>query len=191
MPEIAAVPGLTFLPGYLTPAEHDATLACIDSAPWLTDLKRRVQHYGYRYNYKRRSVDSDLYLGTLPGWLVELGGRLVQDGLFEKMPDQVIVNEYAPGQGIALHIDCEPCFGNTIVSITLGSACVMNYVKSGQTVPILLHPRSLVRMCGEARYAWKHGIPARKFDQVGGQVITRARRVSVTFRNVIINRESA
>lgn len=32
--------------------------------------------------------------------------RLQQAGLFADTPDQVIINEYQPGQGISAHIDC-------------------------------------------------------------------------------------
>lgn len=39
---------------------------------------------------------------------------------FPHRPDQVIVNEYQPGQQIAPHIDCVPCFGSVVASLTLG-----------------------------------------------------------------------
>lgn len=51
-----------------------------------------------------------------------------------------------------------------------------------EKVSIMLEPRSLLMMFGEARYDWKHGIPARKKDD--GRL--RGRRMSVTFRKVII-----
>jgi hypothetical protein len=36
---------------------HAATfLAEIDAQPWLGDLKCRVQHYGYRYDYQARGA---------------------------------------------------------------------------------------------------------------------------------------
>ena len=44
------------------------------------------------------------------------------------MPDQLIVNEYQPGQGISAHIDCEPCFKNTIVTVSLGSVYEMDFI---------------------------------------------------------------
>jgi len=47
---------------------------------------------------------------------------------------------------------------------------------------ILLMPRSLVMIYGEARNKWKHSIPARLKDN-GTE---RARRISLTFRNVEI-----
>lgn len=182
------IAGLRYMENYLSPDEHDHLLQAIDGEIWLTDLKRRVQHYGYRYDYKKRSVDPSMRLGNLPEWITPLAARLHSDGFSPDVPDQVIVNEYLPGQGIASHIDCEPCFGDTILSLTLGSACVMDFthVATRTVVPILLQPRSLVVMQGAARYEWQHGIAARKTDVFESQIIQRGRRVSLTLRRVIV-----
>jgi len=99
----------------------------VDAQPWLHDLERRVQHYGFRYDYRSRSVDLAMRLGELPAWAAEVAGLLLERGLAFRMPDQVIVNEYEQGQGISNHIDCEPCFDGNIVSVSLGSVCVMNF----------------------------------------------------------------
>ncbi len=64
--------------------------------PWCTDLKRRVQHYGYRYDYKARQARRDDYLGPLPALFQQLAERLTFEGHFQAVPDQVIVNEYQP-----------------------------------------------------------------------------------------------
>jgi hypothetical protein len=55
-----------------------------------------------------------------------------------------------------------------------------------QVLPLLLEPRSLVILQGDARFAWMHGIPARKTDQYQNRTIQRSRRVSLTFRKVIL-----
>lgn len=44
------ISGLTYVPDFITPAENDFLLSQIDQQPWLTDLKRRVEHYGYKYD---------------------------------------------------------------------------------------------------------------------------------------------
>lgn len=183
------VPRLEYRSQYVDAGEHDALLAAIDAVPWAEDLKRRVQHYGYRYDYRRRSVDGSAALGPLPGWADRFAVRLLQDGITSHKPDQLIVNEYLPGQGIAPHIDCEPCFGDTLCSLSLGAPCVMllTHVETGRQEPILLEPCSLLILQGEARYAWKHGIPARKADLHEGHAVKRGRRVSLTFRTVILD----
>lgn len=181
------IPGLSCLPDFIGPDEEERLLSIIDSQPWLDDLKRRVQHYGYRYDYRARQISHDLYLGPLPDWLHDYTERLRSEGFFKQRPDQVIVNEYRPGQGIAPHIDCVPCFAETVASLSLGSSCVMDFAKkgTGSTTSMLLEPRSLVVLSGEARYRWTHAIAPRKTDKWQGMLLPRTRRVSLTFRKVI------
>jgi alkylated DNA repair dioxygenase AlkB len=187
IPLVALIPGLEVIPDYLSQEAQQVILKSVDQQPWITDLKRRVQHYGYRYDYTRRKIVDSLFLGPLPDWILPIAQRVNQDGWIVNPPDQVIVNEYLPGQGIASHVDCVPCFSDTIIIISLGSQCVMNFthVQTGKTTPLLLEVGSLVVMRGEARYEWKHGIPARKTDIYQGVSLARGRRVSLTFRKVL------
>lgn len=183
------VPGLRFLEGWVTHEEEARLLTAVDAAPWLQELRRRrVQHYGWRYDYRRRSVDPDLYLGPLPAWAASLAARLHATGLMPEMPDQLIVNEYLPGQGIARHVDCEPCFGPVIASLSLGSGCVMEFthLETRECIPVFLPPRSLVVLGDAARYEWAHAIRPRKQDPgPDGVMIPRGRRVSLTFRRIL------
>jgi len=183
-----AIPGLSYIPGYISPQQEDELIRIIDAQPWTAELKRRVQHYGYRYDYKARSVASESYLGLLPEWVSPYCDRLRVEEFFPQLPDQVIINEYEPGQGIAPHIDCVPCFTDTIASLSLGSACVMEFahIETRQKIPVLLEPRSLVILSGDARYRWQHGIPHRKTDRHHGTIFPRGRRLSLTLRKVIL-----
>jgi len=178
--------GLFYIPNYLNPVEHDELMQHIDQAVWLTLLRRRVQHYGYLYNYKSKTLSKSDYLGKLPLWAQTLAERLYADRLMSKPADQVVVNEYKPGQGIAPHVDCVPCFGGDIISISLGSACLMDFTRGGDKHALLLEPRSLLVMRGEARYQWRHGIAPRKTDSIGDVEIIRERRISVTLRSVTL-----
>jgi alkylated DNA repair dioxygenase AlkB len=181
------VPGLIYLPDYIDVPTETALIKTIDAQPWITELKRRVQHYGYRYDYKARSIAPESRLGPLPEWLSSYCEQLHIDGYFQEPPDQVIVKEYQPGQGIASHIDCVPCFTETITSLSVGSPCIMEFthVKTHEKIPMLLEPRSLVVLSGDARYRWKHAIPHRKSDRYNGSIFLRGRRLSLTFRKVI------
>ena len=178
--------GLTYLENYIQDEEAERLVREIDAAPWRTDLKRRVQHYGYRYDYKARQARREDYLGLLPDLFQHLAERLTSEGHFQAVPDQVIVNEYQPGQGISAHIDCQPCFGEAIASLSLLSACVMRFAsqKSSRHIDLLLQPDSLLVMAGEARHDWTHAIPARKTDLVEGRKSQRTRRISLTFRQM-------
>ena len=180
------ISGLIYCNDFLSKAEEVDLIKRIDQENWLTDLKRRVQHYGYKYDYRARRIDTSMHIGHLPSWLDGLAQQLYNEDCFDKKPDQVIINEYLPGQGISAHIDCEPCFADTIVSISLGSYCVMEFSSNSEKIPILLEPRSVVVLKGESRYKWTHAILPKKKDIINGISYERARRISLTFRKVII-----
>jgi alkylated DNA repair dioxygenase AlkB len=187
-PVTPEITGLSYIPNYIDESTEASLLEVIDSQPWMNDLKRRVQHYGWRYDYKARNVTSDLRIGALPDGLQSYAVRLQQGGLFAEMPDQVIINEYQSGQGISAHIDCVPCFAGIIASLSLGSPCLMDFrhSKTGEKSSLLLEPRSLLVLTGDARYVWQHAIAGRKTDRHQGETIQRTRRVSLTFRKVIV-----
>ena len=176
------IPGLTYISNYISSEYEEKLLKLIDTQEWNLNLKRRTQHYGYKYDYTARSLDESYYLGGIPHWIDELCNKLSVESIFIEKPDQVIINEYMPGQGIAPHIDCAPCFTGTICSLSLASGCVMDLTNGDIKKSILLEPNSLLVLQGEARYKWKHGIAPRKIDNG----VRRGRRISLTFRKVIL-----
>ncbi|WP_430430547.1 alpha-ketoglutarate-dependent dioxygenase AlkB [Oceanicaulis sp.] len=181
-------PGARLVDGFVGLGDAQHLLAAIDAEPWRSDLKRRVQHYGWVYDYRARAVSPDMDLGPLPHWLAEIANRVGQDGGFGATPDQVIVNEYCPGQGISAHVDCEPCFGPVIASLSLNGSAEMTLRKrsTGERHCVILEPAHLLILSGEARYHWTHEIPARKSDVIKGVRKARTRRVSLTFRTVTL-----
>jgi hypothetical protein len=66
---------------------------------------------------------------------------------------------------------------------------VLSPVDGGEAEPMFLERGSLLVLAGDARYKWRHGIRGRKTDTIGEQVLTRGRRVSLTFRTIIIESE--
>lgn len=183
------VPGLLYIPDYLAPALHDELVDLIDAQPWSMELARRTQHYGYKYDYAARSVDPHADVVAIPAWLAALGEMLHADQLIDEAPDQVIVNEYEPGQGIGHHLDCVPCFTGVIFSLSLLSGTVMQFrsIDRKRIVPLYAEPRSLIVMRGAARYEWTHGIPSRAADLWNGEERPRGRRISITYRKVKFN----
>ncbi len=181
---LLGIPGLAYYSGFLNSTEQLRILNQIDALPWQDDLKRRVQHYGYKYDYRARRVDHSMFVGELPDFLVQVGNKLVLNGILYELPDQVIVNEYLPGQGITPHVDCEPCFKDTIVTISLGSVYAMEFysTRTDDVFSFDLELGSALVLSGDARFHWKHGIKARKNDNDR----RRGRRVSLTYRNVIV-----
>lgn len=184
--DLPSIPGLICVPGFLK--ESRSLCDLLDRMPWLDDLSRRVQHYGWRYDFRSRSVDPDAYLGPLPDFLQGVAEELFSAGLMERVADQAIVNEYLPGQGIAAQIDCEPCFGPEIAMISLGDDYPMRFtsVSTAEAIDVWLPVGSACVISGPARYQWRHEIAKRKSDLLGGTRKLRKRRVSVTFRTVML-----
>ena len=188
------VPGLVYKPNFLEEEHEQRLVEWIDAQEWSDELKRRVQHYGWRYEYKGRKVDSSLRLGDLPPELLELAQRLYDSKLVPQMPDQVIVNEYKAGQGISVHVDEKSSFDDGIATISLLESWEMNFHAPGRkgtkrtVVPWLLQCRSVAVMNGDARWKWKHEIRNRKSDPPlteTGKRRPRKRRISLTFRKVL------
>jgi alkylated DNA repair dioxygenase AlkB len=183
--EIPITEGLTYISGYALEREVQELLSKIHEQPWSSELKRRVQHYGFRYDYRARRISRTDHLGPIPDWLLPICKKLVAEKIFPKQPDQVIINEYLPDQGIAPHIDCVPCFGETIASLSLGSSCEMVFSRGDDQVQrLILEAGSLLVLTGAARFDYKHAIPARKTDVINGIRVPRQRRISLTFRTV-------
>ena len=62
--EYQPIQGLTYTKDYITTKQEQLLISQIDQQPWLNDLKRRVQHYGYKYDYKAHKITSDLKIGS-------------------------------------------------------------------------------------------------------------------------------
>ncbi|MFL5766102.1 MAG: alpha-ketoglutarate-dependent dioxygenase AlkB [Bacteroidia bacterium] len=188
---LAKVNGLRLIEDFITPEDEKFLLLTIDKQPWLDDLSRKVQHYGYKYDYRARAILENNKVGEIPHWMDCIIDRLISQQVVNFRPDQAIINNYEVGQGIANHIDCEPCFDATIMSLSLGSSVVMEFKDKENPkiiVPILLKPRSLVILKDQARYEFTHGIAQRKSDVFNNTKHERKRRVSMTFRKVVLTK---
>ena len=176
------IAGLKYVPDYLDQHTHDRLLTEVDQHPWRMSVDHNVQVYGYSYNHPRREA---VPIGELPPWATSLALRLQHDGHIERIPHQLVVNDYPPGVGIFEHQDQE-VFGETVISVSLGSTCAMRFTRTepDDAQDVLLEPKSLLVLKGEARSIWKHGIPARTSDILDGREYVRSRRVSLTFRAI-------
>ena len=181
------IPGLIYRPDFISEDEEAELLKAVHGAEWRTELQRRVQQYGWCYDYKERRINESVRVPEFPDWARELGRKLVDDGLMKVLPDQLIVNEYVGNQGITPHTDHDKDFTERIATISLLETWVMNFQRGsrGRKHPKHLERRSVAVLTGDARYKWKHEIPQRKseppMDGVGKR-IPRCRRISLTFR---------
>lgn len=188
MHELSSIKGLLYFPDFLDDRAQGNAVRNIDASPWRANLERRVQHYGWRYDYQARTITTDMRLEPLPDWIAEIAERLYREtGLFDRIPDQAIVNEYEPGQGIALHAD-KDCFGAVVATVSLGDDWEMKLRPVGGTRDddrlIMLVRGSALVMTGEARSRWMHGIDKRKTERGRAGKRERRRRLSLTFRTV-------
>jgi len=186
------IPGLFIYPGFITETEQDTLLWDVNlgdkwnSVGGNSAKSRRVQHHGYKYNYRSRGVGKEDYLGPLPEWSTWLEERIVQIPIVQQLrstrPNQLIVNEYKPGQGIAWHTDAK-AFSEPIVTVSAGSNCIFQ-LKSpdGDVTDLFLKPCTCAVMSGDSRWKWKHQIPRRATDKVEGTIHKRATRISFTYR---------
>ncbi len=118
-----------------------------------------------------------------PPLIYELSQQLAAQGILNHEPDQVIINEYYPGQGIRSHKD-RNYFENQICGVNLGSSCIMQFTRGAEKIDVEIPRRSVYVMQDDARKKWNHAIPARKKDIVDGNIQHRDRRVSITYRKV-------
>jgi len=184
------IKGLQLIENFISKQEGFQLIEFIKSQTWAVTLSRRTQQYGYRYSYTSTNETPE-QTTRIPSQFEFLIKRLVEQGIFKIAPDQIIVNEYTPGQGISKHIDHTKHFGDTIASLSLASTCVMdmiNYNAPGipkdTTIPIPMNPSSLIVLNENARYNWFHSIDKRKTDVIGGKKVARKTRISLTFRNM-------
>jgi len=192
------VPGLELVEGFVSEAEAQRLLQAVYARPWSDAIRRRVQHYGHAFDYSRLAI-ADSCEAKLPDFARDLVSRLDFD------VNQLTVNEYEPGVGIAAHCDAHSAFGAEVAALSLGSGIVMEFRRPGpdgegkvsvgrhhRLAPpakpevlksVWLPPNSLLVMRGEARYGWQHGIAWRKTDCLTeGVAVPRGRRVSFTLR---------
>ena len=178
---VLGVHGLELVIDFITIEEEQRLLESIEQEEWNTSISRRTQHYGFLYDYTTKGAAQKTK--SLPEWSVYVIDRLMERGFLTERPDQMIVNEYLPGKGIAPHVDNTKWFADGIVSISLESEVVMDFSKNNDPSvqkELVLPQRSALILHSDARYDWRHGIAARKTDH-GKQ---RGRRVSMTFRKM-------
>ena len=172
--EEKVIDGLKIINNFITEEEEKYLLDNINKSKWDTRLCRRTQHYGYEYDYKRYDCSKT---DKIPEWCDFMINRIKKE--FNNIPDQIIINEYVPGQGISPHTDAK-IFGEYIFSLSLGSDINMNFTNKTDNIEYKLNTRSLLSMRSDARHIWKHSITQRMSDNG----IKRKTRISLTFRSI-------
>lgn len=126
--------GLHLLDDFLDPMEEQRIIELLQHINWGTNAgHRRVAHFGHTFSYTSRSVNYIAETPALPEWTTPLLSRLREQvtalpGLSEWVqPDQLTVNEYQPGQGIAAHVETHSAFEDVLLGISLQSGVTMDF----------------------------------------------------------------
>lgn len=166
------IKGLSIVENFITEDEEIKLLTIINGCKWDTTLTRRTQQYGYTYNYTSYNCTKTNPIPESFNFIVD---RIFST--FGIIPEQLIINEYLPGQGISKHTDSK-IFGNEIFSLSLNSDTTMLFLNDSDNVEKTLKRRSILLMKDDARYLWKHCIQQKHYDNG----IKRGKRISMTFR---------
>lgn len=159
--------GFSYFPGFVSVDEENQLLEMIGSLslhPLIFQgftAKRKVESYGYDYNFDRRSITKgkaipsglDGLIGKVAAWLSIRPEELAE----------ILVTEYPPGSVINWHRDAPPF--DMIVGISLLSDCTFRFrpydkekQKRKSIVSTPVHRRSAYIIREEARTDWEHSI---------------------------------
>ena len=180
-------PGMVLLYDWLNEEEESNLARMLEKGVWSDQQisNRRLQHFGYVFDYMTRKCNEDLRV-EFPPYLTALQNKLQ---ILREVPwDQATVNEYVVGAGISPHVETHSAFAENVVSISLLSDIVMNFhdgLQQRPSISLCLPRRSLLLLSGEARYRWKHGISFKKSDVLDGVLCPRSLRYSITFRSIL------
>ncbi|CAH1175839.1 unnamed protein product [Phaedon cochleariae] len=194
-------PTVYYIPSFITSEEESLILKNVYSVPkpkWTCLSNRRLQDYGGVPHEKGMIPEK------IPSWLELIMNKIDQFHLFgDKKVNQVLVNEYLPGQGIMPHSD-GPLFYPTIATITCGSHTVLEFSKNDEKrekiCDLMLESCSLVIIKDDMYSKYLHSISERVEDKISdcvnidnnynncridtSDVLKRSTRVSLTIRSV-------
>ena len=165
-------PGFIYYPDFLSKEEESTLISTCEKLELHNlifqgfEAKRRVESYGYNYNFDKRSITKGL---AIPSELEFVIDKAAQKLAMEKEEfEQVLVTEYPVGSVINWHRDAPPF--DIIAGISLLSDCTFRlrpYDKSkqgrGAIRSLTVKRGSLYIMQGESRSEWEHSIaPVKK-----------------------------
>ena len=173
--------GLTFVSDFLTGADYERVVDAVSSLTYTHDkfrgrnLKRGYAQYGFSYVTSGRRLDSS---DPLPDFLQPLIDAAVEHCPDGTLLNQCIITKYPKSAGIGWHTDA-PCFGETIVGVSLGSTARFQFRRNGEddaSYELEANPGSMYVMTGDARHEYQHSILA-----------VKSLRYSITLRHVDSN----
>ena len=173
-------PGMAYEENFLSSPEEADLLAEIARLPLEEaqykeyTARRRILAFGSKYDFGANQLNT---AAPIPEFLLPLRERIAaKTGIEAAHFADALVTEYRPGTPLGWHRDV-PEF-ETVVGVSLASACRMRFRRyphrkhsKEKPIDVVLEPRSIYVLRGEARWGWQHSVPP-----------TPALRYSITFR---------
>jgi alkylated DNA repair protein (DNA oxidative demethylase) len=171
--------GLSQADAIVTPDEEQMLIMSINAAElspfrfhgWLG--KRLTVSYGWRYDFDDASFAP---AEAIPEWLLPLRAKAARFVCLQ--PGELVqaaLIRYDPGAGIGWHRD-RAVFEH-VAGISLGAPATMRFRRRRpggfDRASVLLAPRAIYHLTGEARHDWEHSIAAMEVT-----------RWSITFRSL-------
>lgn len=189
------ISGLSYYEDILTNEFEKRLINFIESGSWDHSLKRLTQHYGakkYSYTNTVKNIKDLSDASPTPDIFKELLKLLYEKNILDSKEelDQFIVNRYLPGEGISHHTDHTTFFDEPIISVSLGSDCVMEFKRVSEMnkiIPKLLKRKSVLVLRKQARWSFLHGIKSSKTDhypEIAIEKQPRTIRYSITGRKL-------
>lgn len=165
---LGSIPTLWYVPDVFTVDDEHKILSAIQmegnqNNKWKNLKTRRLQLW------EMSSMDHSS--SDFPHWLQNLCNILVELKIFGQdtaMPNHVLINDYAKGEGILHHTD-GPSYYPKVAILSLNSSCIMTFRKrldsaaigtvfNGDLFSVVLRPRSLLIFSDDIYEHYMHGI---------------------------------
>ncbi|MDN6885070.1 alpha-ketoglutarate-dependent dioxygenase AlkB [Variovorax sp. CAN2819] len=187
---VAAIEGLRYESGFLSPEEEAGLLQIVQALP-LKEMRykeytarRRGTSFGGSYDFDTNRLKPG---AALPAELLPLRDKAAAwAGIAAEELTHMLIAEYRPGTPLGWHRDV-PDF-EEIIGVSLNNDAVMQFRPYAPGAPasgpaaleFLIEPRSVYLLRGPARWAWQHAIAPT--GALRYSITLRTRRVKVTGR---------
>jgi alkylated DNA repair protein alkB family protein 6 len=172
---------LFYVPRVFSAAEEDrlidaARREATATAPWTVLDGRRLRFFG-----GVPQLGAEMRSEPLPPFVAAVTARIApclaavrraggSHGDPDLAPNHCLLNEYAPGEGIAWHRD-GPLYDGVVAIVSLGAAATLRFRRQRDAgayehVSLFVERGSLVVFCGEAYTDWQHTVPAVEADTI-------------------------
>lgn len=164
---------LLVVENWVTPLEEDALCAeVLKATRGMRAAARRAVRYGPFQPYNHGVLRPQI-----PAWLDVLVQRLWHEGFMKTPAQNAQINLYAPGQGLAAHIDTVEA-GDEIAVLSLMHHARMRWTFDERAEVRDMPARSLVLMRGARRWQWKHEVLP--VDETRVSIVFRYRNAGAT-----------